>query len=595
VVAWVEYGGYLGTDDATRGEAAFWTPLLQNPNSLMFLEMRGKLFEESAEEGNFALGYRKMLPSGWNLGVWGGYDLRGTAFGSTFDQLSGGVELLSPRFDIRANGYLPLGDEETLFSATSAVGTGTPTVQLSGNDILLVTPGIVTTTIATEYALSGFDGEVGMRLFGSQRPRGPELRVYGGGFWFEHEDVAQEIAGPRARLELRFDDIIDFVPGSRLTIEGEFSHDEVRDDKWEIGARLRIPFGGASKRYASLTAQERRMTDALERDTDIVAQQQASSTSAFSATAIEENVIDDETDVALDQVAFVDGSNAGDLNAAGANTLIIADGGNGTIDGNHQLGGDQTLVGGGATIRLRGASTGAVANFTAPGARPTLSGAGGGNNLTLDGNNIHVAGVDIAGSGIAGSGIFATNRSSNIRIADTEIAGTGSHGIAFASNHSGVTITGSSVTNAGIMGIYFDQSNSNITIADTTVRDVLTNGINFSSNNSAVTIVDTVVTDAGGSGISFITDNSDVTISNSIIGDADNGIEFYVDNTISLNSSRLDGAFGQYAIYIGGSGNILDGIGNSAGTILGFCFDIGAQTGSFSFTDDGSGAPGSCP
>lgn len=330
---WVEYGGYLGTDDATRGEAAFWTPLLQNPNSLMFLEMRGKLFEESAEEGNFALGYRRMLRSGWNAGVWGGYDLRGTAFGSTFDQLSGGLELFSERFDIRANGYIPLGDEETLFStsATTLTATGAPTVQLSGNDILLVTPGFATTTTttATQYAMHGVDGEVGMRLFGGRTPRGPELRVYGGGFWFEHEDVAQEIAGPRARLELRFDDIIDFVPGSRLTIEGEFSHDEVRDDKWEVGARLRIPFGGASRRYASLTPQERRMTGALERDTDIVAQQETtSSTTVSSGTVQEENVEDALTGTDFDRVAIVEAGESlgGASTAAGANALIIVRG-----------------------------------------------------------------------------------------------------------------------------------------------------------------------------------------------------------------------------------------------------------------------------
>ncbi len=133
---WFEFGGYGGTDGSSRGEAALWVPLAQDGASLIFMDVRGKLFEEGADEANVALGYRRMLASGWNLGVWAGYDRRGTQAGSTFGQVAGGIELLSADFDIRFNGYLPTDDEKTLFDTTATFGSGVPTVELVGDQNL---------------------------------------------------------------------------------------------------------------------------------------------------------------------------------------------------------------------------------------------------------------------------------------------------------------------------------------------------------------------------------------------------------------------------------------------------------------------------
>ena len=62
--------------------------------------------------------------------------------------------------------------------------------------------------------------------------------------------------------------------------------------------------------------------------------------------------------------------------AQGPNTLVIAEGGDGVIDVT-TLGGllmqhDQTLQGGGSTIRVAGVQSGTEADFTAPGSRPTI-------------------------------------------------------------------------------------------------------------------------------------------------------------------------------------------------------------------------------
>lgn len=115
---WIEFGGYAGTDGLSRGELGLFLPLSQDANSLFFSEVRGRLFERDVQEGNIALGYRTMLENGWNAGGWVGFDARHTELGSTFPQISGGVELLHPDGGFRLNGYLPLDSTRRILSAS---------------------------------------------------------------------------------------------------------------------------------------------------------------------------------------------------------------------------------------------------------------------------------------------------------------------------------------------------------------------------------------------------------------------------------------------------------------------------------------------
>lgn len=145
--AWTEFGGAFGSDNSERGEVAIFVPVTQSDNSILFTEFRGKLFENDVREGNFALGYRKMRSSGWNLGIWGGFDIRATEEDNKFFQIAGGLEALSERWDLRANAYIPVTDPEA--------SPGLATVFLRGNQILM--------TGGEEMALYGVDGEIGYR------------------------------------------------------------------------------------------------------------------------------------------------------------------------------------------------------------------------------------------------------------------------------------------------------------------------------------------------------------------------------------------------------------------------------------------------
>jgi len=440
-----------------------------------------------------------MTQSGWNLGAWVSGDVRETSADNTFWQVAGGLEALSVKWDLRLNGYLPTTDPQASPSLAD--------VKLKGNNIFMIG--------GEEVALHGFDGEIGYLLFGSPETKQGtrhELRVYGGGFWFDHSDAIDEVAGPSARLEWRIDDVIPNWGGSRLTFDAGYSHDDVR----QVGARLRIPLGG-TKTYADLSPQARRMTERIERDDDIVTVESGP-----------EKVRDALTGVLFERVAYVNPSITEVSAEAGDNSLLIV---NGEVSGPQELQGNQTLQGGGSTIKVTGVKSGVTTNFTAPGAKAILVDPGLVPNLTLLGSNTDVAGLDIRGTqGFAGNpaGIVSTGPLNNIVIQQTSITDTGDFGagIFFGADNSNIRIFDTTITGAGALGgIFFGIDNSDIAISRVTVTDTAGTGIFLGVGANHVNISDTSI--AGiqfGSGIG-IGDADDVQISNvAISGIANVGI-----------------------------------------------------------------------
>lgn len=565
-VGWWELGGFYGTDGSSRGEAVLFTPLAQSASTIFFLDARGKLFEDDVQEANLALGYRQMMSSGWNFGVWAGWDVRDTEIDNTFHQVSFGLEALSERFDVRVNGYVPVTDPK--------VSPSTAEVVLQGNNIFLIG--------GEEVALYGVDAEVGMLLFGRNRDGGGglkgapapasrhELRGYVGGFWFDHDDAIEEVAGPKGRLEYRINDVISSLPGSRLTVESELSYDEVRDTKFEIGARIRIPFGArgsdAAARTAALTGQELRMIEGLERDTDII-----------TVRSKEENVIDEATDMALNDVSFAKNANQfANAVDAGGNRLIILQRNGAQIDvsgtDGQQLRKRQTVQGGASTILVRGARSGVVKPFTAPGKRPTLfsDDANLETGVISMASNTHLVGVNIRGAGdentpvdgnngivaagdsnvvieqidirqMGNYGMLLLDGNSNVRIYHTDISNTAQDGFdLFGIGNSDITLKHITVsdTAVGARGIDFGGGNRNIIVEDATLRRIGQVAL-ATRNNTNVTFKDISVADGNDIGI-FVNDlNRNVTIENATISNEIIGITID-DNNRNLTVRNID-------------------------------------------------------
>ena len=513
---WVEFGGLGADDDHSRALIELWAPLMQGPSALLFFDGRFQFIEQSTQEGNAQFGLRKMTPSGWNLGAWISGDVRETSVDNTFWQVAGGLEALSVKWDLRVNGYLPVTDPK--------VSPELAQVKLKGNSIFMIG--------GEEVPLYGVNGEIGYLLFGSPETKQGmrhELRVYGGGFWFDHSDAIDEVAGPSARVEWRIDDLIPDWGGSRLTFDAGYSHDDVRDDLWEVGARLRIPLGG-TKTYALLSPQSRRMQERIERDDDIITVQSGP-----------EKVLDVLTDVRFDRVAYVGSSITTTSAKAGDNSLLIAKGG--TIAGPQVLQGNQTLQGGGSTIQVRGVKSGVVADFTAPGSRPTINGIAGTPDLTLAGNNMHVVGFDMV-EGMRG--VVAGDNHRNIVLEQLNLFNIDDDGILFNDNNRDVTIKHVTIsTDVNGDGIQINNGNRNIRIYDVTLNNVVNTGIQFGSNNSDVTIDGATLTQIGAGGISFLDNNRDIGIFNvAMSGVVGNGINFGSNNWASIAQTEVSNTSG---------------------------------------------------
>lgn len=128
-------------------------------------------------------------------------------------------------------------------------------------------PGILATYA---YALRSFDAEAGARIPITSAESPYVTRFYAGAYRFDEPTGAVPVgAGPRLRLEFTDYDFHMWA-GSRFIAEVEWQTDSVRGSQFFGGLRLRIPLQAEPSR--AMVMQERRMTDPIVRDVDIVAQ-----------------------------------------------------------------------------------------------------------------------------------------------------------------------------------------------------------------------------------------------------------------------------------------------------------------------------------
>jgi hypothetical protein len=298
------------------GEGDLFAPLAQNDSTLLFGNVRARFDDADSLEGNFGLGVRHMLASGWNLGAYGYYDRRKTGFDNYFSQATFGVEALGRDFDFRANAYLPLGEQVKTFGFTPG---GATFASIVGTTIQVATLGAA---FREERALQGFDAEVGWRVPIWSADDSKALRLYAGMFRFEDSTV-KEIIGPRLRAELAMYEVPHLWEGTRLTLGAEFQHDDVRGSQGFGLVRLSVPLGTPA-RSAKLTAQERRMTDRIVRDVDIVTQ--AASRRAPSIVETATKTSGNQPITVIDSATTSGAALANTLISAGAGSMVILKG-----------------------------------------------------------------------------------------------------------------------------------------------------------------------------------------------------------------------------------------------------------------------------
>ena len=176
------------------GRASLFRPLVKEGDKLPFINIFGLSDTQGATEGNLGLGYRQLF----NYSIYGGYifyDQRKSGSGNMYRQITFGVEHLRESFEVRLNGYVPIG---RTFNKSSY-----------GNGVHM------------ENALQGFDVEFGGNISSN-------FESYASFYYFGDKDVSM----PGYRLRANYN------INSHIKLLGELSYDSVREFNYFAGIRL---------------------------------------------------------------------------------------------------------------------------------------------------------------------------------------------------------------------------------------------------------------------------------------------------------------------------------------------------------------------
>jgi parallel beta-helix repeat protein len=503
----VDITGKLG-NDKSLGELELFIPVAQQRDRLFFLDMRFQLDDNDETEGNFGLGFRKIIDNIWILGGYAFYDLRESFYDNDFQQITLGVEALTEEYDARINAYLA-DDKNYLIASQESVDqivfSGFNLVHQSGGPAFEI----------REKSMSGFDAELGWRLPWFDKP---EVRSYIGGYHFSASGV-EDISGPRGRLEVRLPDVFGWS-GSLFELGGEIRHDNVRDTDYFISARGRIPFGSVTKAVQKPRGLSARMTERIQRDPDIVVANQEKNTSAPLQTEVLTMGGEALTITHVDSHATSgDGSVETPFSSlASAETLD-----NGIV----LLYADSTFDGEGITLkpnqRLLGESLEHLVNTDQLGLLPLPRITEGTQAPIIQ--NITGSAIELAEASEV-SGVVVNN-------ADIGIYGSGI---------SGVNINRNNIANIGdgiLLESLLPDSDANV-ISDNTIQDADYDGIYVYNDNATgtvtINIADNRIEDLGlatiyGAGIAFENEGNELLTNvtgNTIINSYDEGI--YVSN-----------------------------------------------------------------
>ena len=424
--------GKLGTD-RNLGEGDLMVPLAQDDRNLLFGDVRMRFDDSDSHEGNFGLGVRHMLDSGWNLGAYGYFDRRRTPNDSLFNQLTFGAEALGKDWDFRANSYWPIGQTTRQIDSLNAADISGSSVIFRGGE---------------EKALRGFDAEVGWRVPVFEVGGPLDLRLYAGGYTFDASDVP-DVTGPRLRAELTGYDVPELGEGTRVTLGAEWQDDDVRGSQEFFSLRLRIPLQSEAQRSRHLTAQERRMTAPIVRDIDVVAE-----AGAFGAPETATQLANGNSFTVFNSATTTGAALPGAVAGAGSNVIL-----SGTFNvANAQvaINNSQSLMAGDISVR---SPSGRVATLHTPATISGINSNINGLSTVLLNSNSTLSGLTVTTAFSGGSGghavlIAATAGGVNIlnnTITVTQSGGAIANALSFQNGNTG-TVSGNTLTVTGSGG-----------------------------------------------------------------------------------------------------------------------------------------------
>lgn len=256
--------GYSSSGGGYDGFGSFngFFPLRQTPGKdLMFLQGAFLVDNDGNPGGNVLLGYRRYDPTANRIfGGYLGYDNRNTG-NNIFSQIGIGLEALGETWDVRANGYIPVGKNRQTIRK-QIFDTGLQVSDLTFQDHFLQVSGSQQQKILRdlEAALAGFDVESGGRLL--RFANGGDLRGYAGLYYYDVPSGPNYL-GFRARIEAR--------PTNGLTLGVAVQHDGLFGTN--VFATLGLTFPGIRPKGANPDSVLARMGESPYRNNAIVVDQ----------------------------------------------------------------------------------------------------------------------------------------------------------------------------------------------------------------------------------------------------------------------------------------------------------------------------------
>ncbi len=417
-------GGFFSGGSAASG--GFFLPFLLDSGNAIFIDTRGTIESDKVRQGSIGAGYRFRANDQWVIGAYGYYDYLKSEYGNSFNQVSFGLEALSGDLEMRSNLYLPLSGAKTLSAFNAAYVRDHVLVMQEGK----------------ERGRRGLDAEIGGRLPVFDEGSDVQLKVFGGSYWYGGKNLG-DMFGAKLRAELTFSDLPGLSEGSTVSLGVTGTYDNEDKLKGAVMARLRIPFGATAKSGDAFDP----MLQRVERSAKI--RTHAGATGDVEAAQF---VVNGRNTGKVVNISSANGD-ATAINAliasAGADALILADGNLG-LNQSLTLGSGQALVGGGGSIAVRGARSGATTSFVNRGAATTLTGYNPAQDVVTMASGSRIASLSIRG-GLAG---IAATDAANVTIDNVDISATNHDGIRFT------RVNGAVVQNSRIHDLYICENNT---------------------------------------------------------------------------------------------------------------------------------------
>ncbi|TCS24362.1 parallel beta-helix repeat protein, partial [Aminobacter aminovorans] len=335
-----------------------------------------------------------------------------------------------------------------------------------------------------------------------------------------------------------------------------FQYDDVRGDQWITQARLRIPLQAASSAGREpLSYMERRMTDTVVRDVDIVSTTRNGTRSRNDTLTSSEDAVNAWNGKTITSVVRIDGTTQDQtalqaaLDSVGADGIVLLNG-NLAATGGVSLNDKQLLVGGGTVLKLKGATSGVAVDYAAAGSAGRISGAAT-DTLVRMATDSAMRGISVentssnanswAISGASGASlrdVAVVSAANGVRVdgtANFTLQGgsiTAATGSAIAITHStGVSIGGATIVQNGASGIGI--------VADNVAGRIEGNTITTNGNGSGYNDAHSLARPAHGLSVS---NSGGLTIANNVItinGELANGINVTGSAGIAISGNRV--------------------------------------------------------